>query len=273
MLTSLGPFPIDAVILLLAWALAAGVAAGIARRLPEPRPAVAPALLDALLVGVLAARVGFVLRWWRAYLADPWAVLRLGDGGYLGWLGVLAALAFLVWRIRRQPALRQPLAWGAGVGLAVWLGLGLLHARMLAGAVLPAVTLELQTATTPAARTDLAALAGGRPLVVNLWATWCPPCRREMPVLARAQAAHPQVAFVFANQGETPAEVAAFLQRQPFALQNVVRDPASALMQAAGSRGLPTTLFYDARGHLVQAHMGELTEAGLARQLQALQAR
>src|SRR5690606_40886240 len=43
----------------------------------------------------------------------------------------------------------------------------------------------------------------GQPTVVNLWATWCPPCRREMPVLRDAQQRYPDIAFIFANQGES----------------------------------------------------------------------
>ena len=275
MLTSLGPFPISAVLLVLALALAAGVGRGIAARLPPPRPPVGAVLLDMLLVGVAAARLGFVLRWWPQYAAEPMAILRLGDGGYIGWVGVVAALGFGAWRARRQAGLRAPLAWGSGIGLAAWLLLGLGLARMQAGVALPETPLVAQGSTVagaaPTHTTRLAAVAGGKPLVVNLWATWCPPCRREMPVLARAQAAHADVVFAFANQGETAAEVDAFLRRQPFALRNVLRDEGSRLMVDAGSRGLPTTLFFDARGRLVDTHMGELTEAGLARKLQALE--
>jgi thiol-disulfide isomerase/thioredoxin len=39
--------------------------------------------------------------------------------------------------------------------------------------------------------------------VINIWATWCPPCRREMPVLQQAQHDYPHVTFLFVNQGET----------------------------------------------------------------------
>ena len=114
MLTSLGPFPISAVLLVLALALAAGIGRGIAARLPPPRPPVGAVLLDMLLVGVAAARLGFILRWWPQYAAEPMAILRLGDGGYLGRVGVAAALAFGAWRTRRTPGLRMPRAWGSG---------------------------------------------------------------------------------------------------------------------------------------------------------------
>lgn len=277
MLTSLGPFPISAVLLVLALALAAGIGRGIAARLPPPRPPVGAVLLDMLLVGVAAARLGFILRWWPQYAAEPMAILRLGDGGYLGWVGVVAALAFGAWRTFRTPGLRMPLAWGSGVGLAAWLLLGLGMARMQAGVAMPEVPLvahgPASTEAAPARTMRLAEVAGGKPLVVNLWATWCPPCLREMPVLARAQATHAGVVFAFANQGESAAEVEDFLRRQPFALRNVLRDDGSRLMVEAGSRGLPTTLFFDARGRLVDTHMGELTEAGLAEKLQRLRSR
>ena len=49
----------------------------------------------------------------------------------------------------------------------------------------------------------------GKPSVVNLWATWCGPCRAEMPTLAAAQKNTPDVIFVFVNQGESQATVTA----------------------------------------------------------------
>lgn len=275
MITSLGPFPMTAVVLLLALALAAGVGWKVAQRGPEPRARVLSPLLDMLLVGVAAARVAFVLRWWPQYAAEPAGILRLGDGGYIAWVGVLTALGFGAWRARTTPALRKPLAWAAPAGLATWLLLGTALALLQASVLqLPTTPLAVHPAVPDASgvpRTQaLASVAAGKPLVVNLWATWCPPCRREMPVLSRAQAARGDIAFAFVNQGESADEVAAFLRDTPLPLRNVLRDSASTLMREAGSRGLPTTLFFDANGRLVDTHMGELTEAGLARKLQRL---
>src|SRR3546814_18913043 len=73
-----------------------------------------------LMVGVLAARLAFVLAWWPQYLADPWSIVRIGDGGLSIWAGVLAGLAFGAWRARNAPALRLPLLSGAIAGLASW---------------------------------------------------------------------------------------------------------------------------------------------------------
>jgi thiol-disulfide isomerase/thioredoxin len=118
----------------------------------------------------------------------------------------------------------------------------------------------------------LSALLTGRPTVVNLWASWCGPCRSEMPMLAAAQQRERGVRFLFVNQGETAASVQAYLQREGLALDGVWLDAASRSGPAFGSRGLPTTLFFDARGRRVDAHFGVLNAAALQAHLHELRA-
>src|SRR3546814_7917792 len=60
----------------------------------------------------------------------------------------------------------------------------------------------------------------GTPVVLNLWATWCPPCRREMPVLEQAQTAFPDVAFVLINQGESAQQANMFLESEGLNLRS-----------------------------------------------------
>lgn len=117
---------------------------------------------------------------------------------------------------------------------------------------------------------DLVTSAKGRPIVVNLWATWCPPCREEMPLLALAQQRENSVRFVFVNQGESAAVVRRYLYDEILSLDNVLLDPSSRLRPAVGSRGLPTTLFYDAQGRLVGRHAGALSKEALASKLNLL---
>ncbi|KAG1437283.1 hypothetical protein G6F57_020315 [Rhizopus arrhizus] len=74
----------------------------------------------------------------------------------------------------------------------------------------------------------------GSPLVLNLWATWCGPCRREMPVLAAAQQAHADVQFVFLTQGETLDEVQGFLADERLVLGNVLLDDDAAASTVLG---------------------------------------
>lgn len=263
-MVSLGPFPMSLVVLLVALSIAVAVSWRVARIPGQPPLKVMPTILDMLVVGVIAARLGFIVEWWPQYLADPWAVIRLGDGGYSIWPGVLAGLAFGAWRARRIKPLRRPLLVGVTAGLAAWAVLGGTLALIQQSTLkLPATELTTLDRTT----TSLPALSG-KPMVVNLWATWCPPCRREMPVLARAQANRGDVTFAFVNQGEPEQAVRDYLRDEDMQLRNVLLDLFSAVSQEAGSRGLPTTLFFDADGRLVDTHMGELSEASLAQKLQ-----
>ncbi len=111
----------------------------------------------------------------------------------------------------------------------------------------------------------------GKPLVVNLWATWCPPCRREMPVLAEAQRDNPELTILFVNQGEGQGVVNQYLEAEALGLDNVLLDSSGRLGQHVGSMALPSTLFYDAEGRQVGSHLGELSRASLARALEVLQ--
>lgn len=263
-MTSLGPFPMPMVLMLIALAIAVAVARLFARKAAPPRVAAAGTFIDMLFVGLLLGRLAFVVQWWPQYAADPWAVIRPGDGGYVLWVAIPAGLAFGAWRAYRRPELRRPLAWGAGAGLASW--------ALLVGALALMQRTAVQLPDAKLARLEggTVRLPGftGRPLVVNLWATWCPPCRREMPVLAEAQAQRQGIDFVFANQGEGAQDIRDYLNSGSMTLRNVLLDPASRVSQATGARGLPTTLFFDAQGRLVDVHMGELTRAGLAQKLQ-----
>lgn len=114
--------------------------------------------------------------------------------------------------------------------------------------------------------------APGRPAVVVLWASWCAPCREEMPLLAAAQQREAGVRFLFVNQGESAATVGRYLAGLPYAVQDVLLDAGAALGPAVGSPGLPTTLFYDARGRRLDAHFGVLNAAALESRLRPLRA-
>ena len=108
-------------------------------------------------------------------------------------------------------------------------------------------------------------------MVINLWATWCPPCRREMPVLAQAQQQRPDVRFIWINQGESAETVMGYLQREqataPLPLAQVLFDPQQQAGRHWRQRGLPSTYFYGADGRLCGMRMGELSRASLAQHL------
>ncbi|MDR4127101.1 TlpA family protein disulfide reductase [Yanghanlia caeni] len=107
----------------------------------------------------------------------------------------------------------------------------------------------------------------GQPIVLNLWATWCPPCRREMPVLEQAQQAFPEIEFVLINQGETAEQAKSFLKSEDLALTDVLLDADSEAMKAMRTGGLPTTFFFDGEGRMVDLHLGEITMADLEQKI------
>ena len=267
---SIGPvaLPVAPVLLLVAVWGASWLAARLAARAAPQAVAEAAgsAVIYAALLGLLAARTVHLALNLEPYLASPTSALDLRDGGWNAPAGVVAGAAWLAWRSVRMPALRRPLAGGVLVAAGLWFGatvvIGLGQARAM-----PALALsEFESGRV----LDLGAAARGRPVVVNLWASWCGPCRQEMPLLAAAQQREGDVGFLFVNQGESASTVRAYLAGERLPLREVLLDPESKLGPAVGSRGLPTTLFYDRRGQQVDAHFGVLNGAALESRLRAL---
>ena len=171
-----------------------------------------------------------------------------------------------VWRGLRHSWLRRPLLASGVAGVAVWWLASLASGLGTSHALPPVQLVRLEDARV----LSLTEAANGRPVVVSLWASWCGPCRVEMPVLAAAQQRENAVGFLFVNQGESPAAVQRFLSQQGLPLREVLLDDGSLLGQAIGSRGLPITLFYDAQGRQVDAHFGILNAAALESRLSQL---
>ncbi|EIK94912.1 thiol:disulfide interchange protein DsbE [Pseudomonas sp. M47T1] len=216
-------------------------------------------LFSLLVLALLGARLGFVASYAGVYLEKPWQIVDLRDGGFSLAAGLLTLLACAVWKGWRQPALRMPLAAALAVGLLCWWSGGMLTREYQQRLGMPTAALhDLHGAPVSLPGTD------PRPLVVNLWASWCPPCRREVPVLLEAQAQRPDLRFVFINQGEAPAAVSNFLATAGLDQQQIAYDPDSQWGRQLGSAALPTTLFYSHDGTLLGSHLGELSGASLA---------
>ena len=111
----------------------------------------------------------------------------------------------------------------------------------------------------------------GKPAVINIWATWCAPCRREMPVLQQAQQNHPHIQFVLLNQGEKAPVVSAYLQKNQIQLSSVWLDEAMQTRTVLPYQGLPSTYFLNQQGEVVAHSLGELTPVQLQQYLQQIQ--
>jgi len=101
--------------------------------------------------------------------------------------------------------------------------------------------------------------AKGKPVLVNLWASWCAPCVKELPtldVLSRKPGA-PRIIAVSEDVGERPS-VEAFLESHGIKDLEAWRDPKMALTGAIGVEVMPTTVYYDASGKEVWRYIGDL---------------
>ena len=95
----------------------------------------------------------------------------------------------------------------------------------------------------------------GTPVVVNLWASWCDPCRFELPYLQRqALARGARVAFLGVNSNDNRDDARKLAERFPMPYPSF-EDPRLAVAGRYGARGLPATAFYDAKGKLT-VHQG-----------------
>lgn len=137
-----------------------------------------------------------------------------------------------------------------------------------AGASTPARDAVLEDGGWPEAAAWIAReAAAGRPTVVNLFASWCAPCREEAPVLRRAAAAHDDVAFLGIDHVDRRDEGAAFLAEVDIGFDATLFDVAGDVAAAIGARGMPTTAFFDRDGRLVGLHTGPVTDEDLAARL------
>lgn len=98
----------------------------------------------------------------------------------------------------------------------------------------------------------------GKIVFLNFWATWCPPCRKEMPTMEQLYQTFKEEDFVMlaVNLFETPEQVGQF--RQEFQLSFPLPiDPDGSIVAFYGVRGIPTTFLIDRQGKIVAQAVGE----------------
>jgi thiol-disulfide isomerase/thioredoxin len=99
----------------------------------------------------------------------------------------------------------------------------------------------------------------GQVVVLNLWATWCAPCRHEMPSLDRLQAKHGgadlEVVALSLDRGGLE-QIEAFYEEVGIRHLDIYRDPQNAAGRALGALGLPTTVVFDQAGREVGRLLG-----------------
>lgn len=215
-----------------------------------------PAML-ALGAGLLAARVGHVWRYRESFSLDPAVAMQVWLGGWDWLVGVSGAAIVLGLLIRH---------WrGKAASLTIIILLALVWRGFVAFGT-PAALLNLPPETVfrmANGATVTAQDLRGQPAVINLWATWCPPCRRELPMLVRAAQSNPEARILLVDQGEDRDTVRRFLAAERLSEDAIALDQAGALSVLVGARALPTTLFVDSNGTIRKVHLGEISRVEL----------
>jgi cytochrome c biogenesis protein CcmG/thiol:disulfide interchange protein DsbE len=137
------------------------------------------------------------------------------------------------------------------------------HANPRAATDLPHVSLSCLTG--PGA-VDMSGI-GGRPVIVNVWASWCAPCRRELPLLQRAhqQVGH-RVLFLGVDVKDSRSHALAFLADRRVTYPQVT-DQSGRFALFLGLQGVPSTILVDGSGRVVDRVAGQLSQATLDRLL------
>lgn len=166
-------------------------------------------------------------------------------------------------RLLAPAALALAAFLGSGCGSGESGGSGGSHPdyeKALAGAPAPLAALyeqanELLPGGTAAYEKRIEQLRG-YPVVVNVWASWCGPCREEFPVLQELSARYgKEVAFFGLNSEDSEDAAVTFLREEPVPYPSY-SDPDKDVFESLGARGFPDTAFYDRSGQLVFLKQG-----------------
>ena len=161
-------------------------------------------------------------------------------------------------RWNRAPIAHRTIARAAAMAAACSLGvvaMGACSDDAPSSAGNPA--LDAPIAAADGSATSLGELVG-QPLVVNLWATWCGPCVREMPAFDEVAGELDTVEIIGVNVGDDPADAAAFAADLGVSYPQYT-DADGALTLEFEAANLPATAFIAADGTVLDVHMGALT--------------
>lgn len=282
---SLGPFLIvtRVVVFIVAVVVAIWLASRLARRFRLDEPLVRGIAEGSVLVGLATARLAYVALYWQAFAPQPWTALYLWQPGYLPVAGLAGGALYVLYRLRTQSAGKRliclrAITTGFAAGATILAGsLLAMHfwsndGVLRAGDRVPNFKLS-SLANETVSLSDLQ----GKGVVLNFWATWCPPCLREMPLLEATWKDYRSrdVAVVGLALGETPDVVRPFVDSHGITypiwtdigpnVQSAV--DSNEIFSWFASAGLPTTVFIRPDGVIDSVHLGELNRALLLERL------
>lgn len=217
----------------------------------------------AILAGLISARLIYVILNAGSYREEPWSVLAIWQGGFHLPAGFAGGIGYILIRSRVS---RTGRGLAAGCLVLCGLFLGTHSALQPQERSLPK---GLAVTALSGTSMELDQIAGDS-FVINLWASWCGPCRREMRRVEEV-ASQSRLPVLMINQGEDPGTVMRFLVREQLPPDRIFLDPSGSLASALGSSALPVTLFIAPGGAIRKVHTGEISRAELTRQIRALE--
>ncbi len=170
----------------------------------------------------------------------------------------------------KSPGRRQRRWLWVAVAVLVTLGIGALGLVVAGPSAPPGVAtggdaapaFRLPDLRDPSASVSLSDFAG-RPVVVNFWASWCVPCRKEMPGFETvSERIRDRVSFVGVDHQDARSD-ALDLLRETRVRYPIGYDPEGKTGAAYGVLGLPTTVFVSADGRILERHPGQISVADL----------
>ncbi len=223
------------------------------------------AVLLRLLLSLVAARLVFVMQHFGSYQGQWLQFLDMRDRGFDGY-SLLLVFSLLLMQYAYQVVAARKLLLLAFPLAMLWIGGG--YSLYRSYHPLPDTWPMLVFQDLQGQQQQFSDAAKQHQFtVVNLWASWCPPCRAEMPVLQQAQQQYPQGRFILLNQGENKQQINQFLQQEGLEFHAVWLDPNATMGRWLGQQALPVTLIFDQQGKLIDGHAGVLSSAKLAQKL------
>ncbi|MEH6709946.1 MAG: TlpA disulfide reductase family protein [Paraglaciecola polaris] len=226
---------------------------------------VGDSLVSIVIYSLIVGRLVFVMRFFESY-DSVWQILDIRDRGFDAFSSFIAGLIFLIIQLQRKPQQRKILICGAATTVLLFT---ITQAIVNAGNKQSSLP-NLSFSTPQGSSVNLHHVASQNVTIVNLWASWCGPCRREMPVFSQAEERFPEVEFIMLNQREPAATVNQFLAQMHLTFNYVLLDTQGDVATMMGAHGLPMTLFYDKHGNMVSSHFGEVSPASLQAAIEEL---
>lgn len=216
-------------------------------------------------IGLIIGRLVFVFMDFDYYRLHPIDIIKIQDKGFHFITAILSAAVWILWKNWQSARYIAMIFLVSSLSLTS-IGLWSYKKYQQHYQQFPQVELvDLQQ------KKQALSQFIGKPTVINLWASWCPPCHREMPVLDAAQKNHPNVNFVMINQGEGAATITQYLEKNQLQFNHMLLDQEGLTAKKTGMYGLPSTLFFNAQGQLVDSHMGEISQSVLNQKLKNAQ--